>query len=101
MIQDHKSWIVLSVNTLIKLTDKNINQIILSIFARMEDNKSKSVQIAEYQRDAILKDMNTFFNGYTKTVMLGTEPRVIKNSIAAEDLVSVTSAELTSPSISS
>ena len=73
----------------------------MSIFAQMEDNKSKSVQIIEYQRDAILKDINTFFDGHTNSVMLSTEHRVIRNSIEAENLVSVTSAELTLPSMSS
>lgn len=64
------------------------------------DDKSKAVQIAEYQKKIILRDIETILDGYVRSVELGTAPRKVTYSIEAENLVSLTNAELTPPSVS-
>ena len=60
----------------------------------MEDSKSKAVQIAEHQRDMVLKDISRLLDGYVNSVMLGTSIRNITYSVEVENLGSITNAKV-------
>lgn len=79
---------------LIKLTDKTVDKFLVISFAAMEDSKSKSVQIAEHQRDMVLKDISRLLDGYVNSVMLGTSIRNITYSVEVENLGSITNANV-------
>lgn len=60
----------------------------------MEDSKSKAVQIAECQRNMVLKDISRMLDGYVNSVRLGTSIRNITYSVEVENLCSITNAKV-------
>jgi len=60
----------------------------------MEDSRSKEVQIAEIQRDIVLKNISGLLDSYVNSVRLGTSIRDITYSVEVENLGSITNAKL-------